>query len=69
MKVIVNKTEIEIFEGARVKDAVTKYLVQQGQTFNSENFILRDAYGHRIGAYGSLLPDTVLFVENKTSPN
>lgn len=66
MKIIINKIEIEIFEGAKAKDAVRMYYAQQGKTLTLENIIVRDAYGHKVGLDGSLLPDTELFVEMLT---
>ncbi len=66
MKVIVNNEELNIFEGAKVKDAIIMYFVQQGKDLPMPIPTVKDAYGHKIGFYGSLLPNMVLYIdENK----
>ena len=50
MKVKVNRTEIDIFEGARSRDALLRYLVRRRL---SKSLIdrgpVQDAWGHEIG--------------------
>ena len=47
MKVKVNRTEIEIFEGAKIRHAVLQYLVKRHMsTSKIESIQAYDAYGH-----------------------
>ena len=50
MRVQVNRTVVEIFDGAKSQHAVLRYLVQRHlpQTLLKQGRIL-DAYGHEIG--------------------
>ena len=50
MKVTVNRTTVELFEGARSQHAVLRYLVQRRRprTLLKQGRI-QDAYGHDIG--------------------
>ncbi len=51
MKVKVNRRTVEIFEGARVRDAVLRYLVLRKMDLKlAQDFQAEDAWGHAIGA-------------------
>ncbi len=63
MKITVNNIILTIFEGAKVKDAIRMYYVQQCEPFPNPTPIVRDAFGHQIGLDGSLLPDAVLYIQ------
>jgi len=50
MKVKVNRRMVEIFEGARVRDAVLRYLVLRKMDVKlAESVQVFDEYGHQIG--------------------
>lgn len=65
MMVKVNRTTVEIFEGARVRHAVLRYLVKRHNDATLiDRVVLRDAAGHRIGldaplAHGQLVKCTI----------
>ncbi len=63
MKITVNNEEITIFVGAKVKDAIRMYYAKQGKMQPKNLTAVKDAYGHRVGYDGSLLPDSVLYIE------
>lgn len=65
MKVYVNDTEIEIFEGANVKDAVRKYFTLQDKKM-PRSLKYKDKYDNEIDADGSLTESSTVFVEVKS---
>ncbi len=64
MKVTVNKMELSIFEGAKVKDAVRMYYARRGERLPVPMPVVRDAFGHEAGADGTLLPDMTLCIDD-----
>lgn len=65
MKITVNDTELIIFEGAKVKDAVRLYYTQQDEHLPEPMPVVTDAFGHKIGIEGTLLPNTAIFIHKK----
>ncbi len=65
MKISINNTELSIFEGAKVKDAVRMYYAQQGEQLPKPMPVVKDAWGHQVGTDGSLLPNTKLYIQPK----
>ncbi len=63
MKITINNIELEIFDGAKVKDAVRLFYARQNKKNPAQMPEVRDAYGHRVGEGGTLLPDTKLFIQ------
>ena len=50
MKVTVNRTTVDLFEGARVQDAVLRYCVRRKiKPALARTASVFDAYGHQIG--------------------
>lgn len=65
MKVRVNRRNVEIFDGARVRDAVLRYLVLRKMDVSLiKQAELYDAYGHTIGADAPLAEGKVIKVKN-----
>ena len=62
MKVIVNNTEIEIFQGATVGDAIRAYYSLHGQRAPSPLPEAEDAYGNRVAHEGALMEGSRLEV-------
>ncbi len=63
VKIKVNNIELEIFEGAKVKDALRLFYARQNKQIPKQMPIVRDDYGHRVGEGGALLPDAKLWFE------
>lgn len=68
MKIKVNNTAIEIFNGAKVKDAIRKYYALQDKKVSISSLVIRDSYGNRVGEEGSLLKGMHLTIEEKSNP-
>ena len=50
MKVTVNRTTVDLFEGARAQDAILRYCVHRRiKPAYARNARVFDAYGHQIG--------------------
>ena len=50
MKIKVNRRIVELFEGARTRDAVLRYLVLRKMDVKLlEQAVVEDAYGHLVG--------------------
>lgn len=62
MKVTVNKTEIEFFQGATVGDAIRAYYSLHGQRAPSPLPEAEDAYGNRVAHDGALTEGSRLTV-------
>lgn len=63
MKVIVNKKEIEIFNGAKVADAIRLYYSLKTKKTPSEFPIVEDAFGNGLDADGRLSEGDRLFIK------
>lgn len=70
MKITVNSTPIELYNGAKVKDAILKYYSQLGKK-NPKNLpLVEDSYGNKVAFDGELTDGNALFFKttnNKTS--
>lgn len=65
MKVFINNQEIELFLGARVEDAVRRYLrLKELSDVNLKSVLVRDAWGNEIDLDGALSDGAKIFVEN-----
>lgn len=66
MKITVNNTDLDLFAGAKVKDAVAKYYSLQGRKSPKKFPAVEDRYGNRVAADGELTEGNVLFILEKT---
>ncbi len=62
MKITVNDTILDLYEGATVKDAVLKYFFQQGKATPKRFPDVEDRYGNSVAADGELTDGSVLFI-------
>ncbi len=65
MKITVNNTPLELHNGAKVKDAILKYYLQQG--YNSPKYfpLVEDRYGNKVACDGELTDGNTLFIKTK----
>ncbi len=66
MEVTVNNIKLTIFGGAKVKDAIRAYYANNGEQIPDKMPVVRDAFGHKVGYEGTVLPDSVLYVEHQS---
>ena len=67
MKVIVNRTEVELFSGARVADAVRAYYVRAKKRIPEPLPHVEDPYGNSVTSDGALSEGNRLIIKkNKT---
>jgi hypothetical protein len=64
MKVIVNKTEITIFSGARVADALRSYYIQLKKPVPKNLPEVKDRYGNTIASDGRLSEGYQIIINN-----
>lgn len=70
MKIHINKEQIDIFEGARVRDAVYSYLHQIGHTTAEiNNMVFRDRTGHVIAEDAPLTDGAEINISSRSSHN
>jgi len=62
MKITVNDTILDLYEGATVKDAVLKYFFQQGKASPKRFPAVEDRYGNSVAADGELTDGSILFI-------
>ncbi len=60
MKIIVNQKELEIFEGAKVKDALRLYYVMGRQSIPFPLPDVTDGCGNKVAHDGTLLPNAIV---------
>ena len=65
MKITVNDTILDLYEGATVKDAVLKYFSQQGKSSPKRFPAVEDRYGNSVAADGELTDGSVLFISGR----
>lgn len=65
MKITVNDTVLELYNGATVKDAVLEYFVHLGKKSPGRFPVVEDRYGNAVAADGELTDGNVLFVRTK----
>ncbi len=65
MNITVNDLPLEIHDGARVKDAVFKYYVQQGEVLPKSMPVIEDKYGNEVNAEGRLTEGSSLLITVK----
>lgn len=63
MKVYVNGEAVDVFEGARVIDAVRAYVARHAQTVDIERVAVRDGDGNSVDFDGALTDGAQLRVE------
>ncbi len=69
MIVFLNDRQVEIFEGARVKDAVLKFAKEKYRSSLSGETIVTDKYDNPVDPDGELSDDQRLYLQNnKESP-
>ena len=66
MKLFVNDTEITIFQGATVLDAVRAYYAQHNKKLPRKLPIVYDAYGNSVAPDGELSEGNHLYIKIKT---
>lgn len=65
MKVAINDIQLELHEGARVKDAVFKYYSHQGEELPKTMPVVADKFGNIIDPDGRLMEGSALFITGK----
>jgi len=65
MNVTVNDIQLELYEGARVKDAVFKYYSNQGAVLPKAMPVVADQFGNIVDKDGRLIEGTVLYISLK----
>lgn len=65
MTIIINNTPLELFAGARVKDAVLKYYTQLGKKEPKQFPAVEDRFGNEVAADGELDDGNMLFIRAK----
>lgn len=62
MKITVNNVQLELHEGALVKDAVLKYYSESGKKSPGPYPVVEDRYGNQVSSDGELADGSVLFI-------
>ncbi len=62
MKITVNDTILDLYEGATVKDAVLKYFFQQGKASPKRFPAVEDRYGNSVATDGELTDGSIFFI-------
>jgi len=65
--VFLNDRQLEIFEGARVKDAVLKYSKEKYRSTRSGETVVTDKYDNTVDPEGELADDQRLYLKKKRS--
>ena len=65
MKITVNNTPVELHEGARVQDAITKYYSNSGKKVPVPLPVAEDRYGNTIAPDGELTDGNTLFIKTE----
>jgi 5'-nucleotidase len=65
MKIKVNDTVIELYNGAKVKDAILKYYSQSGKKIPKKVPPVEDRYGNKVAEDGELTDGNSLFISEK----
>ena len=68
MIVFLNDRQLEMFEGARVKDAVLKYSKEKYHSTRSGKTIVADKYNNPVDPEGELSHDQRLYLQNYKEP-
>lgn len=63
MKVIVNRTELEIFRGAKVADAIRMYFVHHKKALPKTLPKVEDRYGNTVAPDGALSEGSRLIIK------
>ncbi len=63
MKVFINDTEIEVFQGAKLENALRRYSKKVYREVVKGDKIVRDKYGNQQLLKGSLQPESAFWVE------
>ena len=67
MKVYVNHRAIELFQGARVKEALQKYALEYGREMPDGPYTVTDHDGNELKITGRLSDNDELYIKPKTS--
>ncbi len=65
MTIYINNEKYEIFEGARVVDAINLYLNSSELLRDHVATEVTDQYGNKLMDKGRLLPDSVLIIDSE----
>jgi 5'-nucleotidase / UDP-sugar diphosphatase len=65
MKITVNNTPLEVHEGARVQDAITKYYSHFGKKIPVPFPVVEDRYANTIASDGELTDGSALFIKSE----
>ncbi len=69
MNITINGTEVEVFVGARVKDALLKYSRQAEQATREGEKRVTDARGNTLDLEGALSENQQLLIQNVAHQN
>jgi 5'-nucleotidase len=67
MKIVINNTVLELYNGAKVKDAILKYYSQSGKKIPKKIPPAEDRYGNKVAEDGELTDGNILFIQEKRS--
>jgi 5'-nucleotidase / UDP-sugar diphosphatase len=65
MKIIVNNIQLELHNGAKVKDAVIKYYTQTGKNIPGPFPVVEDKYGNIVDIDGGLIEGNTLIIKEE----
>jgi 5'-nucleotidase len=64
MKITVNSTLLELFAGARVKDAIMSFYTNSGRRVPKKLPLVEDRFGNRVAPDGELTEGNILFISS-----
>lgn len=67
MKLYVNHRAIELFQGARVKEALQKYALEHGGEMPDGPYVVTDRDGNELKITGRLSDKDELYIKPKTT--
>jgi len=68
MLVYVNSSPVELFRGARVQDAVLRYMTDHNIPVHKQLLTVNDQFGNTLDAEGRLNENQQLFIHLTTNP-
>jgi 5'-nucleotidase/UDP-sugar diphosphatase len=69
MKIIINNITLELFNGARVRDAILGYYAEIGEECPDPMPAVEDKYGNMVESDGELNDGNVIFIKEKKNKN
>ena len=69
MKIKIEDTEVEVFSGARVKDALLKYSKPMERAVREGEKVISDRWGNTMAMEGALSENQQLFIQHIKNPD